>query len=62
MDTITQDDINRMRLYVNAMQKKLNMGEAISRGDFAAWAKNALGWTFDKIESGWSWIRSKLGL
>ena len=59
---MTMDDLERMERYVRDARRKMQMGQAIARQDFIAWARHAATWLLDKIDDAWNWVRRKLGL
>lgn len=59
---LTMDDLERMERYVRDSKRKLQMGEAIAKQDFVAWARHAAAWLLDKIDDAWKWVRRQLGL
>jgi hypothetical protein len=61
-DLVTLDDINAMKAYVREQEIAIRKGQAISRGDFAEWARLNAVWLLDKLEQAWKWIRNFLGL
>jgi hypothetical protein len=61
-DNLTSEDIRRMELYLRDSKRRLALGEAIAKGDFIEWARNAAGWLLDKIDDAWQTVRGWLGL
>jgi hypothetical protein len=59
---LTMEELDRMDRYIRDARRKMQMGEAIAREDFIAWARHAAAWLLDKIEDAWRWVRRQLGL